>query len=208
MQNAMILDESAISEAISMSSCEQSELFIYRFTCPLKPIVDENRNGCGWDHTKDEDEISQAMGLLDQREALKKIRETVAQLDGQELATHCDDENVLAIDVVSPSIQEAQFFVHFMSQPTPADLEAFKQDLVGQLSDGFGEVLEQTDMGLNVSPDSFYASRSGDDVEWNVMFGFDYDRLSGPQAYDPKTMYSLDEIDSFKSAHKLTGSRP
>lgn len=207
MQHAMNFQAEEVSESIALASCEQSELFIYRFTCPLKAIVDENRNGCGWDRVKNDEDIDEPLGLVDKREALEKLRNVVADLDGQELATYCDDENVKAIDVIIVSTQEAQFFVHFSEEPTQAELEAFKEDLSGQLSDGFGEILEQTDLGLEVRQDSFYSSSRGDDIEWNVMFGFDYDRVSEPQPYDPNTMFSLDQIEVFKSLHQVSPSR-
>lgn len=172
---------------------------VYHLRCPLKPVLEVNKDGCGWEPAKEDDDFEEGMSRISMTGAVAELRKAVHDSEGQELAQYCDDANVKAIDVVVVDHDHMDFYVHFAEKPSNNDLAAFREDFLGQLSDGWGENFDGVDLGLR-------ASHSRSDRSWKLGMGFDWDKLSQPVPYNPATMPSMEDIDLLKKVTAVAGA--
>lgn len=162
---------------------EATELNVYQLTTSLLAKFDINRDGAGWEQDPEQDDH---LSLFDRHEVLRSIRDNL-KIGGQALGLHSRLAEVTQIDIVADIEHNVEFYVH-TSKPLDAKrLVELKEDLAGQLSDGYGETFEQRDF-LEASP------RHGR-TDYKLGFSFDWKNLSPATPYDPTTMRSLPEIE-------------
>lgn len=175
---------------------EAVELNIYQLKTKVDAKFEVNRSGCGWEpDTEDDGNLDR----FDRHEVLQSLRDSI-QDGGQDLANYSDNPDITQIDVVVASDHSVEFYVHSTVALDIAGLRGLKENLAGQLSDGFGEVFEQRDF-LEASP------RYGH-TDYKLGFTFDWKGLSEPKPYDSTTMRSLQEIEHLVDRETNSAPRP
>lgn len=158
---------------------------IYRVTCPLLPVIQVSGE-MEWKNSDD----SSLINKFSKTECLSKLREAISASKGQHLADYADDTNISRIDVVIEKIDQVEFYIHAKEPMNEIEIENAREDLTGQISDGWGE-------GFEEYPFNLYSTDFKKEIDISLNFKLDYDHVSPWVKYDATSMRALADIDHF-----------